>query len=202
MAVGPRRAAEEAQCSVVVGGEPGKLRLVGPSALLADTIATVESGKLTIRFRDGAAWSWNPGSGVNAVVSAPALTSVSVKGAAQLDIEQANADTFSAASDGSGSITLRGLNATRVVLATGGAGSITAEGTASEGTYAVGGAGSIDAKRLRLQNALLAVGGAGSIYADVSQKANVSAGGSGRIEVVGGATCIKSVATSQHIDCR
>lgn len=188
--------------SVMVGAEPAKVHLIGPPALIADTIAAVDGGKLTIRFRDGAAWSWNPGSGVNAVVSAPRLRSARVQGAAQLEIDQAGGDTFAAATDGSGSIVLWGLKAGRLILATGGAGSITAEGTAREGTYAVGGSGSIDAKRLKLQTAQLALGGAGSIYADVAQTANVSAGGSGRVEVVGGATCVKSQGSSQHIECR
>jgi hypothetical protein len=52
---------------VLVSDEPARVRLTGPPALLADTIATVEGNMLTIRFRDGASWSWNPGSGVNVV---------------------------------------------------------------------------------------------------------------------------------------
>lgn len=187
---------------VLVGQEPGKVSLLGPPALLNDTVATVEGQKLTIRFRDGANWSWNPGSGVNVFVSSPALISATVKGAAQVEIDGPKGDTFSADTNGSGSIVLRELDARSVLFATGGSGSITAEGTADEGTYALGGSGSIDAKRLRVQTARIAVGGAGSIYADVSRAANVSVGGSGRVDVVGGADCIKGGANAQHIECR
>lgn len=187
---------------VLISGEPAQVRLSGPPALLADTIATVEGATLTIRFREGAAWSWNPGSGVNVFVSAPSLVSAGVEGAAHVEIDRVRGETFAAATNGSGQIILRGLDAGRVQFATAGSGGITVEGSAREGTYAVGGAGSIDAKRLRVESASIAIGGAGSIYADVSSTADVSVGGSGRVEVVGGATCIKQPTNSPRVDCR
>lgn len=187
---------------VLISGEPAKVRLSGPPALLADTIAKVDGETLTIRFRDGAPWSWNPGSGVNVFVSAPRLVSARVHGAAQVEIDQVRGEMFSAATDGSGTIALRGLDIGRVLLATGGSGGISAEGRARDGRYAVGGSGSIDAKRLRVETASIAIGGAGSIYADVSRTADASVGGSGRVDVVGGATCIKQPAKSPRIECR
>jgi hypothetical protein len=187
---------------VLISGEPAQVHLSGPPALLADTIAKIDGDTLTIRFRNGVRWSWNPGSGVNVFVSAPNLVSARVHGAAQVEIDQVRGKTFSAATDGSGSIALRGLDVGRVLFATGGSGGITAEGSARGGTYAVGGSGSIDAKRLRAETASISIGGAGSIYADVSRTANVSVGGSGRVDVVGGATCIKQPAKSPLIECR
>jgi hypothetical protein len=187
---------------VLVSGEPAQVRLSGPPALLADAIVKVDGDTLTIRFREGARWSWNPGSGVNVFVTAPSLVSARVQGSAQVEIDQVRGDTFAAATDGSGTITLRGLDSGNVLFATGGSGGIIAEGIARQGIYAVGGSGSIDAKRLRVENASIAIGGAGSIYADVSRTANVSVGGSGRVDVVGGATCIKQPAKSPLIECR
>jgi DNA-binding CsgD family transcriptional regulator len=187
---------------VLASGEPSQVHLVGPPALLAGTIATVEGDTLVIRFREGATWSWNPGSGVNAFVSAPNLTSVSVEGAADVDIGGVRGEIFSAATDGSGTIVVRGLDVGRIQLGTGGSGGITVEGRAREGTYVVGGSGSIDAKRLRVESASMAIGGAGSAYADVSRAANISVNGSGRVEVVGGATCIKQPTNSPRIECR
>jgi hypothetical protein len=187
---------------VFVGGDSARVRLLGPPALLADTIAKVEGDTLTIRFREGAHWSWNEGSGVTVSVSAPRLVSARVRGAADLDIDRVRADTFSAATEGSGSIALRGLDTGRVAFATGGSGDITAEGVARQGSYAVGGSGTIDAKRLRVQTASIAIGGAGSIYADVSRAADVSVRGSGRVDVVGGATCTQQPAKSERVECR
>jgi len=187
---------------VLVRGEPGEVHLQGPPALLTDTITTVEGDTLTIRFREGATWSWNPGSGVNVFVSAPTLSSVKVEGAAEVEIGGVRGDMFSADTDGSGTILLRGVDVGRVQLATGGSGGITVEGRARDGTYVVGGSGSIDAKRLRVERASIAIGGAGSAYADVSNTANISVNGSGRVEVVGGATCIKQPANSRQVDCR
>lgn len=187
---------------VLVSSEPAQVHLMGPPALLADTIATVEGGTLTIRFREGATWSWNPGSGVNVFVSAPNLTTVTVEDAAEVEIGGVRGDMFSAATNGSGTINAREVHAGHVQLATGGSGGITVEGSAHEGTYLVGGSGSIDAKRLRVDGATIAIGGAGSAYADVSGTADISVSGSGRVELVGGATCIKRPANSPRIQCR
>lgn len=188
--------------SVLVGEEARQVRFIGPPALLADTIATVEGDTLQNRFREGATWSWNPGSGVNVLVSAPHLVSAGVHGAATLEINQVRGEAFSAATDGSGSIALRGLDAGRVALATSGAGGITAEGRAREATYATGMAGSIDAKRLRVRTASIAVGGSGSIYADVSTSATVSLAGTGRVDVVGGAKCAIQPGSAPRVECR
>lgn len=187
---------------VLVGEERGEARLTGPAALLADTIATVEGETLHIRFRDGATWSWNPGSGVNVSVAAPRLVSARVHGAATLEIEGIRSGAFSASTDGSGSIALRGVDAGSVSLATSGAGSVSAEGRARKGSYASSRAGSIDAKRLRVKTASIAAEGSGSVYADVSANAVISAAGSGRVDVVGGAKCIRPPASAPRVECR
>jgi hypothetical protein len=187
---------------VFVSDKPAGVHLSGPPALLADTIATVDGDTLKIRFREGADWSWNQGSGMVVTVDAPLLLSAGTEGAATVEIDGVRGDRFSAATNGSGSIALTGLEAGRVQFATGGAGGITAEGKAREAEYAVGGAGSIDAKRLRVETASIALGGSGSIHADVSGKANVALGGSGHVDIVGGATCIKQPAGSPQIECR
>lgn len=187
---------------VVVKEGPPRVELIGPDRLLADAIASVEGDTLSIRFREGTNWSWNPGSGVSVVVSAPKLVAARAKGAADVEILEPAGETFSASTDGSGSIALRGVQARQVRFATAGSGGITAEGSAADGSYAVGGSGSIDAKRLRVTRASITVGGSGSVYADVSATAKVSVAGSGRVEVVGGATCIKTPGAGPQVECR
>jgi len=187
---------------VLVGAEPAQVKLAGPPALLADTIAAVEGDTLVIRFREGATWSWNPGSGVNVFVSAPNLTAVRLEGAGDIEVGGIRGDMFSAATEGSGSILVRQLDVRHVELATSGAGGITIEGRARDGTYVVGGPGSIDAKRLRVESASIAIGGAGSAYADVSKTANISVTGAGRVDLVGGAACIEQPAHSSQVQCR
>lgn len=191
--------------SILVAEKPADVVLQGPSALLADMVAEVADRTLKIHYRRGATWSWNPGSGVNVSVTAAQLRSARAIGAATVEIDQfgqARGTSFSAATTGSGSITVRGLNSEQVHLVTGGAGGITVEGSAQGGAYSVGGAGSIDAKRLRVQSASIAIGGAGSIYADVAKTAVISVAGSGGVDVVGGATCVKPPARSAQVECR
>ena len=188
--------------AVIVGTDTSRIELVGPPALLADTIATVEGGTLVIRFREGATWSWNPGSGVNAVAFAPNLTAVRLERSGEVEVGGPRGDLFSASSDGSGSILVRQLDVGHVELATSGAGGITVEGSARDGTYVVDGAGSIDAKRLRVESASIAIGGSGSAFADVSKTANISVTGTGRVDLVGGAACIEQPAHSPQVQCR
>ena len=187
---------------VLVGEGPAKVELLGPPAQLADTIATVEGGILTIRFREGATWSWNAGDGMNIVVFTPDLAAVAVEGAAEVEIHGVRGDMFEPSTDAAGSISIQQLDAGNVQLATGGSGGITVDGKARDGTYVINGSGSIDAKRLRVENASIAIGGAGSAYADVSGTANVSVNGSGRVEVVGGARCMEQPTNSTHVECR
>jgi hypothetical protein len=182
--------------------EPGQVRLQGPPALLADTIVSVEDGALSIRFREGAAWSWNPGSGVNISIFTPRLASVALEGPAIVEVSGVRGETFTAVTKGAGIVKATGIDVGLASLTTGGAGSISAEGSARKATYIVGGSGSIDAMRLRVTNASIAIGGSGSSYANVSGNANIALVGSGRVEVVGGATCNKQPAESRRIECR
>jgi hypothetical protein len=139
---------------------------------------------------------------VNVFVTAPNLTAVKVGAAAQVEIAGVRGDAFSAETDGAATVTIRELDVGRVRLATGGSGGVTVEGRARDGIYTVGGSGSIDAKRLRVESASITIGGAGSAYADVSKVANISVDGSGRVELVGGATCIEQPANSPRVQCR
>lgn len=186
----------------VISDSPAQVQLSGPPALLSDTEASVRDGTLIIRFRDGANWSWNPGSGVNVTVRTPSLRAVSASGAARIEVHGMQGEEFSAATNGSGSIAIEGLSANEVNFAVSGSGSIRAEGTAEQAQYAIGGSGSIESKRLRVENADIAVGGSGSVHADVSDLANIAVRGSGAVEVVGGAQCIKSPPDSPRIVCR
>lgn len=187
---------------VVISDGPTQVSLQGPAALLADAVVDVEGDALIVRFREGATWSWNAGSGMNVIISTRSLASVNLEGAADVEVHGAHGETFEAATEGSGAVKATGLDVGRVRLTTTGSGGITVEGTARDATYVVGASGSIDAMRLRVKDANIAIGGAGSSYANVSGTANISSKGSGHVEVVGGATCIKQPTDSPKIECR
>lgn len=189
---------------VFVSDGPAEVALVGPRSMTADVIATVDGGILTVRFREGAERSWNPGAGVNVSISMPELSAVKIDGPTLMEINGPTGDSFAATTQAAGAIEITGLDVGSIELATKGAGSISVAGSAREATYSTGGAGSIDAKRLRVKNAKMAVGGAGSIFADVSGESEITLGGSrgGRVEVVGGGTCNSKPANSDRIDCR
>lgn len=189
---------------VFVSEGPRDVSLVGPRSMTADVIATVDDGILTIRFREGAERSWNPGAGVNVSISTPHLSSVKIDGPTTMEINGPKGDSFAATTQAAGSIEVTRLDVSKVDLATKGAGSISVGGSAREAIYSTEGAGSIDAKGLRVSNATIAVGGAGSVYADVSGEAEISLLQSrgGRVEVVGGGACNPQPATSDRIDCR
>ena len=189
---------------VFVREGPAEVALVGPRSMTSDVIAQVDDGVLSIRFRDGATRSWNPGAGVNVSISAPSLSSVTIDGPTLMEINGPTGESFAATTQAAGSIEVTRLDVGTIALTTKGAGSISVSGSAGEATYSTGGAGSIDAKRLRVTNAAISVWGAGSIYADVSGESEITLGRSrgGRVEVVGGGTCISRPADTDRVDCR
>lgn len=189
---------------VMSGTSERSVVLSGPPELLADVETRVEDGVLTIGFRKGADWSWNPGSGMNVVVNMPVLEGVETHGPAQVEALalQARVPDFAAAVNGAGRITVQKLKADRVQLAVGGSGSVQADGKAGDVAYSVGGAGSIEAKRLRATNGAISVGGPGAVFADISGAANINVGGPGTVEVVGGATCTTRAPRPSQVECR
>jgi hypothetical protein len=189
---------------VFVSDGPAEVALVGPRSMTADVIATVDDSILTVRFREGAERSWNPGAGVNVSISTPKLTAVKIDGPTLMEINGPTGDSFAATTQAAGFIEITRLNVGIIELVTKGAGSISVGGSAREATYSTGGSGSIDAKRLRVTDAKMAVGGAGSIYADVSGESEITLGQSrgGRVEVVGGGACTSQPSNSYRIDCR
>ncbi|MDE1467381.1 GIN domain-containing protein [Aurantiacibacter sp. D1-12] len=192
------------QVLVIADADGNRARLQGPRALIEDAIVAVEDGTLTIRYREGASWSWNPGSGLNVVVWTPSLSSINVQGPGSVEVWRPQGESFAATLERAGSVEITDIDVERVSLTTHGSGSILATGSAREGTYSVGGAGSIDAMRLRVTDADITVGGAGSNYANVSGEAQIAflRRGGGDVEVVGGGTCVTQPAYSDRVECR
>ena len=210
------------EVSVNASASEPELILFGPPEMIADTRVVVKDGTLSIGFVDGARWGWNPGAGMHASVSLPALQSVATKGSGSVDVygvktetfgaatggsgsitvKRLEANTFQAATGGSGSITVDNLSAKAVQLATGGSGSIHIHGKAESASIGTAGSGSIDAKRLRVETADIGVSGSGSVYADVTRTAQIAVLGSGRVDVVGGAQCTVPPSHKPKVECR
>jgi len=184
------------------GSDTPQVTLTGPPEMIADAVVEVDGDTLSIRYVDGANWSWNPGSGMNASVQLPKVSSVGNTGPGSITVRSPMASDFGAGTGGSGKITVTGLDAETVQLGVGGSGSIEVKGTANSGQFGIGGSGSIEAKRLRLKSAQIGIGGSGSVYADVSESAEIGIGGSGRVEIVGGAECTFAESQANQIDCR
>lgn len=174
----------------------------GPAEMIADAEATIVDGTLTIAYRDGKPWSWNPGSGTNVVIKLPRISSVKTVGPADVSVYRPSSDEFSAGTTGAGQIEVSDIAAQNVAVAIGGSGTIKLQGTSLAAKYTIGGAGSIEAKRLRSARAEIAIGGAGSIYADVSESAAVAKNGAGSVEIVGGASCTISPPDARGVECR
>ncbi|MEO1731639.1 MAG: DUF2807 domain-containing protein [Pseudomonadota bacterium] len=179
-----------------------EVTLMGPPEMIADTLVEVQESTVSIRFVEGAEWSWNTGAGMHALVNLPSLNSVALQGSGSIKVYGAKAASFEAGTGGSGSITITGLEADNVELGVGGSGSVSAQGTATNASYGVGGSGIVDAKRLRVATAQIGIGGSGSIYADVSESAEIGVGGAGKVEVVGGAECTFEQPQAGQIECR
>ncbi|MEL7217137.1 MAG: DUF2807 domain-containing protein, partial [Pseudomonadota bacterium] len=188
--------------SVFGGSDTAEVILFGPAELLADAKAEIEDETLVIKFREGAVWSWNPGSGMHAVVKLPQVHSIAQSGPGHITARGIKGETVTLGVGGAGRVEATGIEANTIEIGVGGSGTVAAEGSAGVASFGVGGSGQIEAKRLRVQTADIGVGGSGQIYADVSEKAKVGVNGSGRVEVVGGGQCEFDPAEASKIECR
>ncbi|MEM6858906.1 MAG: DUF2807 domain-containing protein [Pseudomonadota bacterium] len=190
------------QVSVYTSSDEPNVQFHGPPEMVADAEARIENDTLVIAFKDNKPWSWNAGAGVNVSVSLPKVSAV-YAGLGRISVMQPAVDEFTAITTGAGRINVEQLAAANVIASTGGSGSIELEGTSDHSELVIGGAGSIDAKRLRSAKADIGVAGAGSVYADVANAATVARLGAGKVEIVGGATCLVSPPSRKSgVECR
>jgi len=163
--------------SVVLEGEKDDLR---------EVITDISDGKLRIRQDN---WHINLNSKVNAYVTIPQLTGLSVSGSGKAEILDPikDADELSLSVSGSGKIIAKELLADDFDCNISGSGDvmITGEGSADSGEISISGSGSYNGPYFEIDHLEISVSGSGSCFCKAGDSLKVGISGSGSVTYKG-----------------
>lgn len=189
--------------TVSTGSAPG-VQATGGQNRLEEVVVEVEGDTLKIHPKEhsGISWGgWTNDRGVKVSVTVPALTEVTMAGSGDVAVNKVAGDSFSAALAGSGGLKLDDVQARQLSLKIAGSGDVSARGTVGAAKLSVAGSGDVDGGDLVSDTAEVSVMGSGKVKLQAKQTANVSIAGSGDVEIRGGAKCTISKAGSGEVRC-
>lgn len=177
--------------SVVLEGEKDDLR---------EVITDVSDGKLRIR-KDN--WRYNFDSKVNAYVTLPRLTGLTVSGSGKAEILDPikDADAFSLSVSGSGKLITKELVADDFNCNISGSGDIviTGEGSADSGDITISGSGSYNGPDFDIDHLEITVSGSGSCFCKAGDSLKAGISGSGSVTYKGDPKVDARVSGSGHV---
>lgn len=184
-------------------GPDWSVRAVGPAAVFDKLRVIVEQGRLRVNLRD---WKYGDEyraqlAQVHFTITAPRLSQVGLGGSGHMNVDKVEGGDFRAAMGGSGTVVLDRVAVQSLTVSIGGTGKISAAGTADRLSVNMGGSGRFDAPALRARSANISTAGSGVVRTVVDGDANISAVGSGEIDLGNGARCRKMVQGGTTIRC-
>ena len=188
---------------VQTGANPG-VSAQGGQSTLDRTEVTVEGDKLVIRPKGHGLFNFSFGSHHKVVfnVTVPQLSSATLAGAGDLNVNAVHGDSFEAALAGAGDIGIGSVDVKSLKLSMTGAGDAKiGSGKAEIAEYSAVGAGTIDARGVVTQNAKVTIAGSGEVHANATGAAVVDVMGSGDVDVTGGAKCSVTKHGSGDVRC-
>lgn len=184
----------------VRNGPAFKVTAEGDSALLDRLEIRKDGNTLRIGRKDGD-WKWGGDKGAKITVTLPVLTSASIAGSGDMNVDRAQGD-FDGSVAGSGNLSIAQLAGGKADLSIAGSGDLRiAAGQASEIDASIAGSGDIDAPALKAARGDISIAGSGNIRAQVTGEADISIVGSGNVELTGGAKCSVSKMGSGDARC-
>ena len=175
----------------------------GDTAVLDRLKIEVVDGTLRIgREKQGGVMSWRKGDkGAVVTVTLPRLAAAAVAGSGDMDVDHAQATSFSASIAGSGNLRIAELIADAASLSIAGSGDATIGGKGQSIDISVAGSGDADAGAFKTAHAKISIAGSGDVKAAVDGTADISLVGSGDVDIVGKAKCTVSRMGSGEVRC-
>jgi hypothetical protein len=177
--------------SVVLEGEKGDLR---------EVITDVSDGRLRIRIDN---WRFNFNERVNAYVTLPELTGLSVSGSGRAEILDPikNADDFSLSVSGSGKLYANELEADNFDCSISGSGDIIIAGTGSadSGEISISGSGSYSGLEFEIDHLDVRISGSGNCQCKAGDSLTARISGSGNVSYKGDPKIDARVSGSGHV---
>lgn len=180
-----------AMIKVEPGATPG-IQLSGYANILEDIKTDVVNGKLIIDKDELIHFDLDKD--VVATITVPSLNSLSIKGAADAEIQGTIQNDFNLKVSGAGDITIASVTAQHFTATLTGAGSLAVNGGAvNTASYKVSGAGDVEAFPLQAKVVKAKVSGAGDIQLTATEKLDVTINGAGEVSYKGHPTTTSDI---------
>lgn len=175
----------------VLSGDPRTLELVE---------VRVDGTTLTLRRRSDSAYRPS-GAPLTVALAAPSLRSVTVIGAARVQVTGMKIERADLSVAGAGTIAVEGLMAEQANASVVGTGGITLAGRAAHLRLSTNGVGTIDAGEVDADDLVVRLDGPGETRARARYNATVGSAGSGRVIVAGKPKCIVRAPAGSDVVC-
>lgn len=188
---------------VVRVGAAESVSVTGPADVLDDLEVEVKDGELRLgRKRNTIGVSMRGGRGhATFTVTLPKLTAAAVAGSGNMDVDRAEAPSFSGVVAGSGNLRVAALRTETASFDIAGSGDTRIGGAARRLSVSIAGSGDWDGAGFKSENAKISIAGSGNVRAGVDKDADVSIVGSGDVEIIGSAKCRVSKMGSGNVRC-
>jgi hypothetical protein len=176
--------------------------LEGEKDDLENVITEVSDGKLKIRIEK---WGFNFNEKVNAYVTMPELTGLSVSGSGKAEILDAisEADNLDLSVSGSGKVLTAGLVVDALDCSISGSGDIViGAGNADRANISISGSGSYSGENFEIDHLDISVSGSGSCLCKVGDSLTARISGSGNVTYIGNPKIDARVSGSGHVRSR
>jgi hypothetical protein len=171
---------------VLVQGDSESLEVSGPDNVVPLVRTSVQGGVLVLELQpENIVTGMNPADMLTFSVGVKDLSSVSVSGLGDVEMDGLKAPRLNVTMSGSGRIALRSLALDGLVLRLSGMGDVTLSGGAADAEIDISGAGNVNAPDLRIQTARITISGAGSATLWVTDSLTGTISGAGNIEYYG-----------------
>ena len=185
----------QAQISV---GDSDSLVIEAEDNILPLIEASVVNGQLTIGLKSNTSISTMRG--IRYTLTAKSLSGVETSGSSDITVTNtARADTFNAATSGSGAIKLSDVQATNLNVRTSGSGNIDAAGKVDTAGITTSGSGNFSGANLQCATATAATSGSGNVTLWVTGSLTARTSGSGHVKYYGQPTVTRSESGSGRV---
>jgi len=134
-------------------------------------------------------------------VSTPRLRAATLVGSGRMVIDQLGAPRVDLALVGAGEMNISEIAAENLTLSVSGSGRLTAAGKAAQAQLSAQGSATLEAESLVVQDAKISAFGAATIGATASRSADITAAGSGTVNVSGHPACVVHNAGAGEVIC-
>ena len=185
------------QAQITVG-DSDSLVIEAEDNILPLIETSVQNGQLTIGMKPNTSISTMRG--IRYTITAKSLSGVETSGSSDVTVTNtAHAETFNAATSGSGAIKLSDVQATNLNVRTSGSGNINAAGKVDTAGISTSGSGNFSGANLQCNTATAATSGSGSITLWVTGSLTARTSGSGDVKYYGQPTVNRSESGSGRV---